>query len=102
MPRVELHAPVAYDVVADGDAVAVLDQTSRFNWGAIARILIPTLIVPELIYFSRPLDIAIAAGSQGPRLFLFHHPRTFAPDFSAAGITAVPVMCIRQRPRRSL
>src|SRR5260370_9901968 len=89
MPRVELHAPVAYDVVADGDAVAVLDQTSRFNWGAIARILIAALIVPELIYFSRPLDIAIVDGSQGWWLFLVQHHRTFAAVFSTAAIAAV-------------
>ena len=88
----------------EGDAAVVLDRLSKdkvpaknqakdqapgFNWGALARILIAALIVPELIYFSRPLDIAIVDGSKGWWLFLVQHHRTFAAVFSTAGIAAV-------------
>src|SRR6266403_6112133 len=89
MSRVEVNAPLSYDVVPDADARVVSDQAPRFNWAAFARILIAALIVPELIYFSRPLDIAIVDGSHGWWLFLVQHHRTFAAVFSTAAIAAV-------------
>ena len=64
-------------------------QAPRFNWGALTRVLIAALIVPELIYFSRPLDIAIVDGSKGWWLFIVQHHRTFAAVFSTAAIAAV-------------
>jgi len=64
MSRVEVNAPLSYDVEPDADAIVIPAQTRSFNWAAFARILIAALIVPELIYFSRPLDIAIVDGSQ--------------------------------------
>ena len=89
-----VNAPVSYESVPSADAAVVLDRRSRdqapgFNWGALARILIAALIVPELIYFSRPLDIAIVDGSQGWWLFLVQHHRTFAAVFSTAALAAV-------------
>jgi exosortase E/protease (VPEID-CTERM system) len=81
---------VSYDSLPDADAT--LDQTPRINWGAVARILIAALIVPELIYFSRPLDIAIVDGSRGWWLFLVQHHLTnvtFAAVFSTSAIAAV-------------
>src|SRR6266850_2484146 len=89
MSRVEVNAPLSYEAVPDADARVVPAQTPRFNWPAIARILIAALIVPELIYFSRPLDIAIVDGSQGWWLFIVQHHRTFAAVFSTALIAAV-------------
>src|SRR5258705_2550503 len=89
MSRVEVNAPLSYEAVPDADARVVPDQTPRFNWAAIARILIAALIVPELIYFSRPLDIAIVDGSQGWWLLIVQHHRTFAAVFSTAVIAAV-------------
>ncbi len=87
MSRVEVNAPVSYDVVQDGEAVFA--QTPRFNWGALARVLIAALIVPELIYFSRPVNISIVDGSRGWWLLLVQHRRTFAAVFSTAAIAAV-------------
>ena len=87
MSRVEVNAPVTYDAEPDADARVVSDP--RFNWVALARILIAALIIPELIYFSRPLNIAIVDGSQGWWLFLVQHHRTFAAVFSTAAIAAV-------------
>jgi exosortase E/protease (VPEID-CTERM system) len=87
-----------YESASEGDAAVVLDRRSKdqikdqapgFNWGAIARILIAALIVPELIYFSRPIDIVIVDGSKGWWLFLVQHHRTFAAVFSTSAIAAV-------------
>src|ERR1700737_5294529 len=89
MGRVEVNAPVSYEVPPDGEAGLVLDQTPRFNWGALARIVIAALIVPELIYFSRPFDIAIVDGSRSWWLFIVQHHRTFAAVFSTAAIASV-------------
>jgi len=82
-----VSAPASYDSVPDADAT--FDQTARINWGAVARVLIAALIVPELIYFSRPIDIAIVDGSRGWWLFLVQHHRTFAAVFSTSAIAAV-------------
>ena len=82
-----VSAPLSY--TAQPGADATLAQAPGFNWAALARILIAALIVPELIYFSRPLDIAIVDGSQGWWLFLVQHHRTFAAVFSTAAIAAV-------------
>src|ERR1700676_219128 len=82
-----VSAPLSYD--ANPSADATLAQAPGFNWAALARILIAALIVPELIYFSRPLDIAIVDGSRGWWLFLVQHHRTFAAVFSTAAIAAV-------------
>ena len=102
MSRVEVNAPLSYDVEPDADARVVSDQAPRFNWAAFARILIAALIVPELIYFSRPLDIAIVDGSQGWWLFLVQHHRTFAAIFSTAAIAAVIFSFSGQSLRESI
>lgn len=70
---------MSYDSVPDADAT--VDQARRINWGAVARILIAALIVPELICFSSPIDIAIVDGSRGWWLFLVHYHRAFAAVF---------------------
>jgi exosortase E/protease (VPEID-CTERM system) len=82
-----VNAPASYDSLPDADAT--FDQTARINWGAFVRVLIAALIVPELIYFSRPIDIAIVDGSRGWWLFLVQHHRTFAAVFSTSAIAAV-------------
>src|SRR5712664_1093981 len=87
MSRVEVGAPVSYESVPGADAT--LEQTPRFNWGALARIAIAALIVPELIYFSRPVNISVVDGSRGWWLLLVQHRRTFAAVFSTAAIAAV-------------
>ncbi len=66
---------------------AAIGQARRINWGAVARILIAALIVPELIYFS--IDIAVIDGSRGWWLFLVQHHRFFAGVFSTSAIAAV-------------
>ena len=87
MGRVEVLAPASYDVAPD--ASSTHDRTPRYNWGAIARILIAALIVPELIYFSRPVDTLILDGSRGWWLFIVQHRRTFAAVFSTSAIASV-------------
>ena len=82
----EVNAPVSYDSPPDADAT--FDQARLIDWGAVARILIAALIVPELIYWSRPLDAAVV-GSGGWLLFLSPHLRTFASMFSMFAVAAV-------------
>ncbi len=72
---------------ASGTDAAIV-QARRINWGAVARILIAALIVPELIFFSPPIDIAVVDGSHGWWLFLVQHHRTFAAVFSTSAIAA--------------
>jgi exosortase E/protease (VPEID-CTERM system) len=78
---------VSYDSVPDADAT--FDQAHRINWGALARILIAALIVPELIYFSSPINTDIVGGSRGWWLFLVQHNRAIAAVFSTSAIAAV-------------
>src|SRR5260370_30475049 len=87
MGGVGVHAPASYDVAPDADALD--ERTRRINWAAIARILIAALIVPELIYFPRPIDLAILDGSRGWWLMIVQHRRTFAAVFSTAAIASV-------------
>lgn len=68
---------------------ATFDQARRINWGATVRILIAALIIPELICFSRPIDIVAVDGSRGWWLFLLQYHRAFAAVFSTAAIAAV-------------
>src|SRR5713101_1726 len=82
-----MNAPVSYEVVPSADAT--LAQTPRFNWGALARIVIAALIVPELIFFSRPIHPSIVDGSRGWWLLLVQHRRTFAAVFSTAMVASV-------------
>jgi len=78
---------VSYGSVPGADAT--IDQARRIDWGVVARILMGALIVPELIYFSRPIDIGVVDGSRGWWLFLVQHHRTFAAVFSTSAIAAV-------------
>ncbi len=71
------------------DADSTVDQAVRINPGTVARVLIAALIVPELIYFSHPVDIAIVDGSRPWWLFLVEHHRFLAKVLSTAAIAAV-------------
>src|SRR5260370_38020814 len=82
-----VHAPAGYDVAPDADALD--ERTPRIKWAAITGILIAALIVPELIYFSRPIDLAIVDGSRGWWLLIVQHRRTFAAVFSTAALASV-------------
>src|SRR5229473_3140179 len=91
-PRVKLlRRRVAGEGTVSNDSApgtdAAIGQARRINWGAVARILIVALIVPELIYFS--IDIAVIDGSRGWWLFLVQHHRFFAGVFSTSAIAAV-------------
>jgi len=70
-------------------ADASFGRASRINLGAVARVLIAALIIPELIYFSRPIDIAIVDGSRPWWLFFVEHHRFLTAAFSTAAIAAV-------------
>jgi len=83
--RVAGEGTVSNDSAPGTDAA--IGQARRINWGAVARILIAALIVPELIYFS--IDIAVIDGSRGWWLFLVQHHRFFAGVFSTSAIAAV-------------
>src|SRR5258708_18017882 len=87
MGGVGVHARASYDVARDAEALD--ERTPRINWAAMTRILIAALIVPELIYFSRPIDLAILDGSRGWWLLIVQHRRTFAAVFSTAAIASV-------------
>jgi len=77
---------VSHDLAPGTDAA--IGQARRINWGAVARILIAALIVPELIYFSRPIDIAVVDDPRGWCLFLVQHHRAFAAVFATSAIAA--------------
>ena len=77
---------MSYDSAPGTDATS--GQARRINWGAVIRILIAALIVPELIYFSRPIDIAVVDGPRGWWLFLVQRHRAFAAVFSTSAIAA--------------